>query len=221
VSVAENLASLREQIAECATHAGRDPGDVSLVVVTKEVDVDRVREAIDAGVRDFGENRAQELLPKARELGARLGVQWHFIGRLQRNKVSSLAPYVTLWHSIDRVELGESVATHAPNARVLVQVNVGAEPQKGGCAPDQMPRVVDELQQRGLQVEGLMTVPPAGIDPRPCFAELRNLAEAQGLRTLSMGMSGDFEQAIEEGATIVRIGSAVFGPRPGATGLRR
>jgi pyridoxal phosphate enzyme (YggS family) len=221
VSVAENLASLREQIARAATRAGRDPDDVTLVVVTKEVDAGRIREAIAAGARDLGENRAQELLPKASELGTQLGVRWHFIGRLQRNKVAALAPHVTLWHSIDRVELGRSIAKHAPHARVLVQVNVGAEPQKGGCAPDQLPPILDELRQLGLPVEGLMTVPPAGIDPRACFAALRTLADVHGLRTLSMGMSGDFEQAIEEGATIVRVGSAVFGPRPGAAGLRR
>lgn len=224
MSIAGNLVDLRGRIAGAAVRAGRDPDDVALVVVTKEVDLAAIREAIAAGANDLGENRAQELVPKARTLADETNdveLRWHFIGRLQRNKVAALAPHVTLWHSIDRVELGRSVAQHASAARVLVQVNVAGEEQKGGCAPAETARLADELRELGLRVEGLMTVPPAGVDPRPVFAELRNLAEALRLPTLSIGMSGDFEAAIEEGATIVRVGSAVFGPRPGGLGLRR
>jgi PLP dependent protein len=224
VTIAGNLAAVRQRIADAATRAGRDARDVLLVVVTKEVDIAPIREAIAAGAGDLGENRAQELVPKARALATGTNdhdLCWHFIGRLQRNKVAALAPHVTLWHSIDRAELGRSVAQHAAGGRVLVQVNVAGEQQKGGCAPEMTPRLADELRELGLRVEGLMTVPPAGDDPRPVFAELRNLAERLRLPTLSMGMSGDFEQAIEEGATIVRVGSAVFGPRPGGLGLRR
>jgi uncharacterized pyridoxal phosphate-containing UPF0001 family protein len=138
---------------------------------------------------------------------------WHFIGRLQRNKVKSVAAAVSLWHSVDRPEIGEAIARHAPGARVLVQVNVGGEEQKGGCRPQDAPGIVAALGDLGLRVEGLMTVPPEAGDPRPFFAQLQELASDLGLGTLSMGMSGDFEAAIEEGSTIVRVGTAVFGAR--------
>jgi PLP dependent protein len=142
---------------------------------------------------------------------------WHFIGRLQRNKIKSVADAVTLWQSVDRAEIGAAIARHAPGARVLVQVNVGGEEQKGGCNARDAPEIVDALAQLGLRVEGLMTVPPHLGDPRPHFAALRELAAGLDLRTLSMGMSGDFEAAIGEGATVVRVGTAVFGARrPGA-----
>ena len=147
--------------------------------------------------------------------------RWHFIGRLQRNKVRVLAGVVDRWHSIDRPELVDPLARHAPGARVLVEVNLSGEPQKGGCPPDETRALVDRLRGAGLAVDGLMTVPAAEGDPRPTFAALRELAESLGLPELSMGMTGDFEAAIAEGATIVRIGSAIFGPRPGAAGLRR
>jgi pyridoxal phosphate enzyme (YggS family) len=221
-TVAENLDRVRARIAAAAANAGRDLHDVTLVVVTKEIDVVPIRDAYAAGARDLGENRAQELLAKA-PLFARDDPppRWHFIGRLQRNKVRALAPHVALWHSVDRVELGRAIAAHAPGARVLVQVNVAGEEQKGGCPPDEVPGLVDALRMLGLDVPGLMTVPPLAGDPRPHFATLRTLASRLGLHTLSMGMSGDFEQAVAEGATIVRVGSAVFGPRPGQTDVRR
>jgi pyridoxal phosphate enzyme (YggS family) len=223
--VAGRLADVRARIAAAATRAGRDPDDVTLVVVTKEVDIARVRAALLAGARDLGENRAQELVSKARALASDerrdSAPRWHFIGRLQRNKVRSLAPYVSLWESVDRIELGREIAEHARAARVLVQVNVADEQQKGGCIPSETAVLVDALCGLGLEVEGLMTVPPAVGDPRPWFAQLRSLATEIGLPTLSMGMSGDFEQAVEEGATIVRVGSAVFGTRPSATDSRR
>ena len=132
-----------------------------------------------------------------------------------------LAGRVALWHSIDRSELVDPLRRHAPGARVLVEVNVSDEPQKGGCRPDATPALVDELTAAGLVVEGLMTVPAASGDPRPSFAALRELGGRLGLVQLSMGMTSDFEAAIGEGATIVRVGSAIFGPRPGADGLRR
>ena len=187
--------------------------------MTKTVDVARVREAIAAGAADLGENRAQELVAKAAQVAE--PVRWHFIGRLQRNKVRVLAAVVARWHSVDRPELIEPLARHARGARVLVEVNLSDEPQKGGCRPGETPALVDGLRGAGLAVEGLMTVPAAEGDPRPTFAALRELGASLGLRELSMGMTGDFEAAIAEGATIVRIGSAIFGPRPGAAGLRR
>jgi pyridoxal phosphate enzyme (YggS family) len=183
---------------------------------------DRVRDALAAGARDLGENRAQELVAKAAAL-ANDGAppRWHFIGRLQRNKVKSLAEVVDLWHSIDRQELAEPLSRFAPGARVLVEVNLSDEPQKGGCRPEETGALVERLTGAGLVVEGLMTVPAASGDPRPVFAGLRDLAAGLGLACLSMGMTSDFEAAIAEGATMVRVGSAIFGPRPGTEGLRR
>jgi pyridoxal phosphate enzyme (YggS family) len=215
--VAERLAVVRERIAGAARAAGRDPHDITLVAVSKEVGVDAVVDALAAGQRDFGENRAQELAHKVAALAGyphEREPAWHFIGRLQRNKVKSVADATALWHSVDRVEIGEAIERHAPGARVLVQVNVGGEAQKGGCRPDEAAGIAEALANLGLNVEGLMTVPPQGDDPRPVFAELRALATRLGLRTLSMGMSGDFEAAISEGSTIVRVGTAVFGARP-------
>ncbi len=188
---------------------------------------ERVRDALAAGVRDLGENRAQELVAKAEAIGdAPAGTdfpapRWHFIGKLQRNKVRMLAPHVDLWHSIDRPELADPLARNAPGARVLVEVNLSEEPQKGGCGPDDAPALVEELRGAGLVVEGLMTVPAAAGDPRAAFATLRELAGRLELAQLSMGMTADFEIAVAEGATIVRVGFAVFGPRPGPEGLRR
>lgn len=202
--------------------SGRDPAEVTLVVVTKTVPEATVREALAAGAADCGENRAQELVAKAALLGdVEPAPRWHFVGRLQRNKVKSLAGVVDLWHSIDRPELAEPLAKFAPGARILVEVNLSDEPQKGGCRPEETAALVDRLTGAGLVVEGLMTVPAAGGDPRPAFSRLRELAGSLGLAGLSMGMTADFETAIAEGATMVRVGSAIFGPRSGTEGLRR
>ena len=212
--VADRLAQVRERIAAAARAAGRAPEEVQLVAVSKEVDANAVAAAAAAGQHDFGENRAQELAAKAVVLDHdELDLAWHFIGRLQRNKIKTIAARVALWQSVDRLELGTEIARHAPGARVLVQVNVAGEEQKGGCAPGAAPALVDELRSAGLSVGGLMTVPPLAGDPRPYFAALRELAAHLGLATLSMGMSGDFEAAIAEGATVVRVGRAVFGSR--------
>lgn len=205
-----------------AIGAGRAPASVTLVVVSKTVPGAVVRDALAAGAADLGENRAQELVAKAAELSdVAPAPRWHFIGRLQRNKVRMLAGVVDLWHSIDRPELAEPLARHAPGARVLVEVNLSEEPQKGGCQPADAPALVERLTGSGLVVEGLMTVPAATGDPRPVFAALREMGTRLGLPELSMGMTADFEAAIAEGATIVRVGSAIFGPRSGPEGLRR
>jgi uncharacterized pyridoxal phosphate-containing UPF0001 family protein len=142
-------------------------------------------------------------------------VRWHFLGRLQRNKVRALAPWVACWQSVDRPELGAELARRAPGARVLVEVNLGEEPQKGGCLPAAVPGLVDGLRAAGLRVDGLMAVPPHADDPRRWFAALRDQGAALGLPELSMGMTDDFDVAVEEGATMVRVGRALFGPRPG------
>jgi len=206
------LAEVRARIEAACRRAGRDPSRVRLVAVSKTVAADRVRALFDAGQRDFGENRAQELLAKASSLMLD-GLAWHFVGRLQRNKVARLAPHVALWQSVDSLPLGEAIARHAPGAPVLVQVNVGEEAQKGGVTPGETARAIDALRALRLDVRGLMAVPPVEEDPRPHFAHLRELAGSLGLSELSMGMSGDFEAAVEEGATIVRVGTALFGAR--------
>jgi pyridoxal phosphate enzyme (YggS family) len=213
--VAAHLAEVRERIAGAARAAGRAPEEIQLVAVSKEVDASAVAEAIAAGQHDFGENRAQELATKVEALREQQSAPvWHFIGRLQRNKIKAIAAQVSLWHSVDRTELGSEIARHAPGARVLVQVNVSGEQQKGGCEPGEVPALIATLVDQGLAVEGLMTVPPLAGDPRPHFAGLRELAAREALPVLSMGMSGDFEAAIAEGSTLVRVGRAVFGPRP-------
>jgi pyridoxal phosphate enzyme (YggS family) len=215
IDVAARLAEVRARIDAAARDAQRDPATVTLVVVTKEVALDSVRAAIDAGATELGENRAQELVAKSAALAPEGdALRWHFIGRLQRNKVRALAPHVALWQSLDRAELIDAVSAVAPSADVLIQVNVAGEAQKGGCPPAEAPALVDRAREHGLVVRGLMTVPPLVGDPRPHFALLRALTDACGLAECSMGMSGDFEAAIGEGATIVRVGTAVFGPRP-------
>jgi pyridoxal phosphate enzyme (YggS family) len=209
------IAEVRARIAAAAARAGRDPADVTLVAATKTVGADRVAAALACGVVDLGENRAQELLEKASVLAEHEPApRWHFLGAVQRNKVRVLAPWVCLWHSVDRIGLGEELAKRAAGARVLVEVNVGREPQKAGCPPAETAALVDALRDLGLTVEGLMTVPPHDDDPRPWFARLRALGEAVEAPVLSMGMTDDFEVAIEEGATIVRVGRALFGARP-------
>jgi pyridoxal phosphate enzyme (YggS family) len=208
------LAELHQRIAGAAAASGRAPDEIKLVAVSKEVEADAVAAASAAGQRDFGENRAQELTAKADALSRQqLSLTWHFIGRLQRNKIKAMAPWVACWHSVDRAEVGAAIARHAPGARVLAQVNVAREERKAGCRPEDLPALVDTLMELGLAVDGLMTVPPLIGDPRPHFAALRELAAGLGLSTLSMGMSSDFEAAIAEGSTLVRVGRAVFGPR--------
>jgi PLP dependent protein len=219
--IAVRLREVRERIRAAADRAGRSADDIALVAVTKGVEADRVAAALDAGVKRLGESRAQELLGKVPALAAHRELEWHFVGRLQRNKVGALSPVVALWHSVDRAELVPVLARRAPGARVLVEVNVAGDPSKGGCTAAATPRLVGELASAGLKVEGLMTIPALGADPRPTFAALRELAAKLGLCELSMGMSDDFEAAVEEGATIVRLGRVLFGPRPEVPSLQR
>jgi hypothetical protein len=220
MTIADRLAEVRRRIEGAARRAGRAGEEVALVAVTKGVGPERIVEALAAGVTRLGESRAQELLGKVPALAGE-APEWHFVGRLQRNKVAALSPFVTLWHSVDRPELAPVLARRAPGARVMVEVNVAGDPGKGGCAPASAAALVEDLVSAGLRVEGLMTVPPLGIDPRPTFAALRQLAVSLGLRQLSMGMSDDFEVAVEEGATVVRLGRVLFGPRPRVPSLQR
>src|SRR5437660_3350788 len=211
--VAAAITQVRSRIAAAALGAGRDPDAVRLVAAAKTVPAEQVAEAAALGVTDVGENRAQELLAKADALATGPDVRWHFLGRLQRNKVRSLAGKVTWWQSVDREALGVAIARHAPGAQVLVEVNLALEPQKGGCGPTDAPALADALRRLGLHVEGLMTIPPAGDDPRRWFAALRELGGDLGVHHLSMGMTDDYEIAVEEGATMVRIGRGIFGAR--------
>jgi len=215
-----SLADVRARVDAAARATGREPEEITLVVVTKTVSVERIRGAIAQGARDLGENWAQELVAKAPQLEPD-DVRWHFIGRLQRNKVRAAAPFVALWQSVDREELSREIARHAPGAAVLVQVNIDAEPQKGGCRPEDVAALVGCTRDLGLDVQGLMTVPSAAGDPTAAFRRLRVLTDELGLPVCSMGMSGDFEAAISEGATMIRVGSAVFGPRPPDPDARR
>jgi pyridoxal phosphate enzyme (YggS family) len=212
VEVAERARALRHRI----DLAGGT--DVVVVAVTKGFGPDAIRAAIGAGLGDIGENYAQELLAKLADLdqtGTR-PERVHFIGRLQSNKVRLLAGAVDLWQTVDRLSLGTELARRAPGARVLVQVNVTDEPSKGGCHPDDSGTLIAALRALELAVEGVMTIGATG-DPegaRPGFRLLRRIADEHGLTTCSMGMSDDLEVAVEEGSTMVRVGSALFGVRP-------
>jgi pyridoxal phosphate enzyme (YggS family) len=209
VNIAGPLAAVRARIEA----AGGDPDSIVVIAVTKGFDRSAVDAAVAAGLLDVGENYAQELVAKA--AGAPEEIRWHFIGRLQRNKVRALAPHVALWQSVDRAELGAEIAKRAPGADVLAQVNVSGEPTKGGCPPEEVPALVRDLQADGLRVGGLMTVGATGPAEaaRPGFATLRELADRLSLPIRSMGMTGDLEVAVQEGATMVRVGTALFGPR--------
>jgi pyridoxal phosphate enzyme (YggS family) len=203
--VAANLAAIRARIGD----------DVEIVAVTKGFGPDAVRAAASAGLRLVGENYAQELLAKA-PAAREAGVAVHFIGQLQTNKVRQLAPLVDVFESVDRPRLVQELAKRAPGATVLVQVDTTGEPGKGGCPVADVPSLVATAREAGLHVDGLMTVGPTTGGPeaaRPGFRTVRRLADELGLRTCSMGMSGDLEVAVAEGSTRVRVGTALFGAR--------
>jgi len=208
MTVAERLARVR---------AGIPPG-VTLVAVSKAQPAEAVREAHAAGQRHFGENYVQEWRAKAEALADLADLVWHFVGGLQTNKVKYLVGKVGLVHAVDREELAREIAKRSAQrgieTRVLVEVNVAGEASKSGCAPDGVPRLVEAIRALpGLDLRGLMCIPPVEGDPRPHFAALRGMRDALGLAELSMGMSADYPVAIEEGATIVRVGTAIFGER--------
>jgi pyridoxal phosphate enzyme (YggS family) len=205
-----NLDRLRDRIAT----AGGDPERITIVAVTKKLPLEAVEAAVAAGLTDIGENYAQELLAKAASAPA--GIRWHFLGPVQRNKVAALAGHVHLWQGVDRQAAADTIAARAPGAGVLVQVNVSGEAAKQGCAEVEAAPLVAHAQAQGLEVRGLMAVGPLGAPEaaRAGFRRLASLAADLGLAELSMGMSGDLEVAIAEGATMVRVGTALFGPRP-------
>jgi PLP dependent protein len=208
VSVAENLARLRADV----------PAHVTLVAVSKKQPPEAIREAYAAGQRHFGENYAQEWRAKADALADLPELVWHFIGALQTNKAKYLAGRVGFVHTVDREELARELAkrwaARGEVLRVFLEVNVAGEGSKSGCRPEDAPALAAAVRSLpALALEGLMCIPPPGEDPRPHFRRLRALRDALGVRELSMGMSGDFREAIAEGATFVRVGTAVFGAR--------
>ena len=228
MSVAENVARVRERMEAAARRAGRDPRKIRLVAVSKTVAPDRIREAIAAGVDSLGENYVQEAQKKIEELGP--GAAWHFIGHLQTNKAKVAVRLFDWVHSVDSLRLAGELSRAAGQQKkvlpVLLQINLGQETTKFGALQDDTFRLLEQMGSLpGITVKGLMTVPPFFDSPeesRPYFRALRQLAEAASrrkiggvsLEDLSMGMSNDFEAAIEEGATLVRVGTAIFGSRP-------
>jgi hypothetical protein len=226
-TVAERVEAVRREIAAACDRAGRNPAAVTLIGVSKTQGLEAIADAAAAGVMDLGENRAQELVPKADEVTSRgLAVRWHFIGHLQRNKAGDVLPYITSLHSLDSERLIDAITRAverggprraADPLPCYLQVNVTGEPSKEGVEPDALPRLLaTAVGCPYIEVVGLMTVAPLVDAPeasRPAFRSLRRLAEAHGLKGLSMGMTNDFVVAIEEGATAVRVGRAIFGDR--------
>jgi PLP dependent protein len=223
--IAERLLSVRQRIEQACVSAGRPPGAARLIAVSKTKPAESVRAAYAAGQRAFGENYAQELASKAEELRDLPNLEWHFIGHLQRNKVRQVLEASSMVQTIDRAELaaeiGKRAAAVGRAVRVMVEVNVAGEASKSGCAPGELGAVLAAIHREpSLTAMGLMTIPPASDDPelsRPFFAALRALRDQHGgeaaLPNLSMGMTHDFHIAIAEGATLVRVGTAIFGAR--------
>jgi pyridoxal phosphate enzyme (YggS family) len=225
--VADNLEEVKSRIAAAAHGAGRDPGEVRLVAVSKKVDLDRLRQAAAAGHHLFGENYVQEAKGKIAALGP--GLSWHLVGSLQTNKARDAVALFDLIHTVDRLRLAQALDQAAGRLdqvqEILIQVNLAGEETKSGAAPEEVPDLLQEAARLPhLKVMGLMTMPPWFDDPeavRPYFRALRELRDrlrhmlALPLPELSMGMSGDYEVAVAEGATLVRVGTAIFGARPG------
>ncbi|MCL6471636.1 MAG: YggS family pyridoxal phosphate-dependent enzyme [Firmicutes bacterium] len=226
MSISENIRSVKKRIELAARRRGRDPSDITLVVVSKNRPVSAIREVIDQGITDIGENRAQEILPKYEAIGDQ--VKWHFIGHLQRNKVKYIVPFVYLIQSVDSIELAAEINKRANKVSkvqdVLLEVNVSGEATKHGFSAEKVIPAIEELRQmENIRVKGLMTMAPFTDNVeliRPYFARLRvlfnDLSGREGpnvkMRYLSMGMTNDFEVAIEEGSNMVRIGTAIFKP---------
>lgn len=221
--IRRNLLSIKTRVSDAAERAKRDPESIQLVAVTKSVGNDEIRTLYDLGVRDFGESRVQQAIQKM-ESFPDLDIRWHMIGRLQTNKARKVAGNFALLHSLDSVHLAESLerALQSINGTLdaLVEVNVSGEPAKAGLVPEDLKTALDTMKEfRHIQIKGLMTMPPLGDNPevaRPHFRRLRELRDElagaghDNVRSLSMGMSQDFEMAIEEGADFVRVGTALF-----------
>jgi len=238
--IIENISNIYKRISHAAMRAGRNPEDIKLIAVTKTVNIERIKQAVDAGLRIFGENRVQEAqkkisnfkfqitppIPPLTKGGINGGAEWHLIGHLQKNKAKAAVELFDMIQSVDSLELAETLNNHAEKLgkaqRILLQVKLSGESTKSGILKDNLMAIIEGISGMGsLSMEGLMTIPPFFNDPemsRPYFSELRRLrdeAEIKGFKLpeLSMGMTNDFEIAIEEGATMVRIGTAIFGER--------
>jgi PLP dependent protein len=213
----EKLERVEIRIVNAAARAGRQRGDITLLVVTKKFPAALIREAYTLGLREFGENYVQEFEAKRVELGDCEGARFHLIGHLQSNKSKIAAEVFDVIQTVDTQKLARRLDAERKPLDVMIEVKLSAEEAKAGAAPEEVPALVEAIQGCAhLRLLGLMTMPPWSDDAepsRPYFAKLRALAEANGLKHLSMGMSHDLEVAIEEGATMVRIGTALFGPR--------
>lgn len=212
--------AVNERVSAAAAAAGLQPGEITLVAVSKTMTPDQILSVYEQGHRDFGENRAQELVRKAPQLPD--DIRWHFVGALQSRKAKTVRPHTHLLHSMDRVSLAAAwTKGELAPPPALLQVNIGQEDQKSGVAPDDVREALAELTTIGVDIRGLMAIPPIPETPedsRPFFAALRALrddvaSEYPGVMELSMGMTDDFEVAISEGASIIRVGRAIFGPR--------
>ncbi len=217
-SAAERLAAVRGNLVRAAQAAGRDPAAIELIAISKTWDAPAIQPLIDAGQRSFGENRVQEAEAKWPVLvAAHPDIRLHLVGQLQSNKAAEAVALFDVIHSVDRpslvAALGKAMAAAGRHPDCYLQVNIGAEEQKGGCAIADIPALLAQARAAGLPVIGLMCVPPADIEATPFFALLAKLARDNGLAGLSMGMSGDYETAALLGATAVRVGSALFGVR--------
>lgn len=217
MTAAETLADIRARIEKAAKLAGRKP-DVTLVAVSKTFGADEIRPLLEAGQRVFGENRVQEAATKWPALrDAFPGVELHLVGQLQSNKAAEAVALFDVIHSLDRsslvAALAKAMAASGRRVPCFIQVNIGSEAQKGGVAIDDLPALLDDVRAAQIPLAGLMCVPPADHEPAPYFALLAKLAARHGLSGLSMGMSSDFEIAVQLGATHVRVGSALFGTR--------
>ena len=210
-AVAERHAAVRARIAAAAPRR-----DVRVVAVTKGFGAWAVDAAARCGIADIGENYAQECIAKLAEVSAASRPRVHFIGRLQSNKVRRLARLVDVWQTVDRAALVTEIARRAPGAEVMIQVNTSGAAWQGGCAPAATETLAAQVSDAGLRLVGLMTMGPLGpaAESRACFGELRRMTDSLGLRHCSMGMTDDLEAAVSEGATMVRIGRSLFGPRP-------
>jgi len=218
MGIKENIGIIREKIAKAAKRAGRDPDGVTLMAVTKKIPVDVIREAAVLGITDMGENKVQEASEKTSCPGMGTGIKWHMIGHLQTNKVKQAVRLFDEIHSVDSIRLAREIHKRSAEAGkvmpVYIEVNVSGETSKYGVPPSGLSDLLEEAKGIDrIEVKGLMTMAPYSDDPedsRPYFRELTKLAREHGLSGLSMGMSGDFEVAIEEGATIIRVGTAIF-----------
>ena len=219
IDIEANLRDIEHRIAGACERAGRSPDEVTLVAVTKTIDVPAIEAAFRAGIRHFGENRVQEAMPKIDQLSdMRSDLTWHMIGHLQTNKAKTAVDIFDIIHSVDSLKLAETISRRSERRLpVLIEVNVGGEVTKTGFSVSEVDEAVKQIGSLpNVQIVGLMTIAPWVSDAeevRPVFRRLREMGDALGLSHLSMGMTDDFEVAIEEGATLVRIGRAIFGER--------